>query len=531
MGGTPTVAIVARLLFSFVLLLPCGSCAPAVPTKFFTSTLYLNLTMASPWRHRCSASAARLQLDPDLFDATDDYCHGDISIRDENSFVLTSSAFRSDGVTVGCDFLRMQGVTISRGQVLSSTIDVHEIIGRGAFSTVRRAVWKRIRSDATTTQTSQPTESTRHSQSQSNNKTSETSSSGSVDVLNVAIKEWAVSDADTSLHASRHRQMLLQELRALGTISSRSPALVQLHGAFLQQQRSSPLSSVAAVTVVLEYMDRGSLQDYLEQRRSNVGLGEPLTAAILYQMLTGLAALHAPDCGLLHRDLKPANVLIHSNGAVKLCDFGLATSTSVTCSSRSNAHSATTPFYIDGTCTGRQDETLLHRTVIGTTQYMAPERLRARPYGRSSDVWSLGLIVWQCITGQTQPFLNENNENVAPQHVQSQGTRAFSMVDLLVTIEEMTVADLVHAFCQTAKGKDNITSSSSTISAGLQEILSGCLQVEPGTVQNCRCESLPAHCLTQCNTLFPQPNGCQRVYCCIRLGFHETTTSNPSNAQ
>jgi serine/threonine protein kinase len=444
--------------------------------------------MASPLRHRCSASAARLQLDPELFDAMDDCGHGDISLRDENSFVLTSSAFRSDGVTVGCDFLRMQGVTISRGQVLSSTIDVHEIIGRGAFSTVRRAVWKRIRLDAAT-RTSQPIESTRQSPSQSNDTKSETRSSGSVEVINVAIKEWAISDSDTSLHASRHRQMLLQELRALCTISSRSPALVQLHGAFLQQHRSSPLSSVAAVTVVLEYMDQGSLQDYLELRSRKVGLGEPLTAAILYQMLTGLTALHAPDCGLLHRDLKPANVLLHSNGAVKLCDFGLATS--ATCSSRSNTHSATTPFYVDGACTtgSRPDETLMHRTVIGTTQYMAPERLRARPYGRSSDVWSLGLIVWQCMTGQTQPFLSENNENVAPQHVQSQRTRAFSMVDLLVTIEEMTVADLVHAFSQTSKDKGGINSSSSAISTGLQEILSGCLQVEPGTVRNCIYES------------------------------------------
>lgn len=477
------------------------------------------------------------------------------------SYALSETAFRCEGVTIGRDFFRMQGVAMGGGtspshatSTTTSTatnenappvvavggmqaghIVVHEIIGRGAFSIVRRGQWTRrrrccsSRSVAAAASSGSETIAVAAKQlQQSNLVTTDDDNNSSTknqtgdwtvttSTTNVAIKEWSISESSSVLCAvtrRRHRHMLLQELRALcattPTQSSSSPALVQLHGAFLTVQPS------AVVTVVLEYMDRGSLQAYLENQHNGTekasvprtGLCEPLIAAIAYQMLTGLAALH--ERRLLHRDLKPANVLLHSNGAVKLCDFGLST-TPAAASERQRLDKKTTagndctsldddPVHYyktnDNNHLNEDDDTILHRTVLGTAQFMAPERLRAQPYGRSSDIWSFGLIVWQCITGQTRPFFHSDGDKQCESGGNtSKTTRSrphccYSMVDLLVTMEEMTVTDLVHSHNRRQQRATFLhyesKGASSVVSTGLQEILTGCLQVQPGKYANRR---------------------------------------------
>jgi serine/threonine protein kinase len=287
------------------------------------------------------------------------------------SYSLSENAFRQDGVSIGTDYLRIEGVTVTRGALVPSALQMqHDVLGRGAFSIVRRAVWKK---------------------------------NGREEDCPVAVKEW-------SLHgdASRNRrQMLIKELTTLRQLDC--PNLLGLHGAFLQED---------GVTMVLEYMDRGSLQDWLQKNNASgkSGPDECFLAAASFQMLLGLSYLHERRC--LHRDMKPANVLMHSNGAVKLCDFGLASLLS---------------------------EQSCNATVVGTTSFMAPERLRAQPYGRASDIWALGLVLATCCTGE-MPFRNVT-----------------SIVELLVTIEETATTDLLPE----------------NTSAGLREIFLGCLQVEP----------------------------------------------------
>ena len=76
---------------------------------------------------------------------------------------------------------------------------------------------------------------------------------------------------------------------------------------------------------------------------------------------------------------KPANVLVSSTGRVKLADFGIVSQR-----------------------TAQSDEDLspqMNATVIGTTKYMSPERLLGKPYTMSSDIWSLGLVLLECIRG------------------------------------------------------------------------------------------------------------------------------------
>ena len=199
--------------------------------------------------------------------------------------------------------------------------------------------------------------------------------------------------------------MLVQELRSLCSVDT--PCLVKFHGAFLEQE---------TVTMVLEYMDRGSL-DHVLQKRNSVGFSQSFVAGMAYQLLHGLAYLHHQR--ILHRDVKTENCLMDSKGCVKLCDFGIA-------SLITGDHS-------------------LQKTVVGTTLFMAPERLRAKPYGRSSDIWSLGLVLRHVATGE-KPW-----KSVA------------SMIDLLVTVEEMPLEEMIPA----------------TAEKGFQEILTGCLQLSP----------------------------------------------------
>jgi eukaryotic-like serine/threonine-protein kinase len=91
---------------------------------------------------------------------------------------------------------------------------------------------------------------------------------------------------------------------------------------------------------------------------------------IAHQLCAGLAAAHAE--GVLHRDLKPANVLIDEDGRVRITDFGIAVATS-------------------------DPRT---QTVAGTPGYMAPEQLAGEPLSERTDVYALGVVLYELVTGQ-----------------------------------------------------------------------------------------------------------------------------------
>ncbi|GHE05644.1 serine/threonine-protein kinase [Streptomyces alanosinicus] len=125
--------------------------------------------------------------------------------------------------------------------------------------------------------------------------------------------------------------------------------------------------------IVMEYVPAPTLADLLKDGRilppeeaARIGLG----------MIAALRAAHA--AGVLHRDIKPGNVLLGTGGRVVLTDFGIALTA--------------------GTSTLTQTGEM-----IGSIDYMAPERVRGRTPGPASDLWSLGATLYQAVTGRT-PF-------------------------------------------------------------------------------------------------------------------------------
>ncbi len=138
--------------------------------------------------------------------------------------------------------------------------------------------------------------------------------------------------------------------------------------------------------LVMEYIKGHTLRDVINDKGA---LTPRLALALIDPIVEGLGAAHA--AGLIHRDIKPENVLISDDGRIKLGDFGLARA--ITTSTSTGA-------------------------LIGTVAYLSPEVLLGRQADARSDIYSLGIMLYEMITGR-QPFDGEVPIQVAYQHVNS----------------------------------------------------------------------------------------------------------------
>jgi mitogen-activated protein kinase kinase len=137
-----------------------------------------------------------------------------------------------------------------------------------------------------------------------------------------------------------------------------SDHICRYYGAFMDD-------STGTISIAMEFCEGGSLDSvYREVKKLGGRTGEKVLGKVAEGVLNGLTYLHSHR--IIHRDIKPSNILLCRNGQVKLCDFG-----------------------VSGEFGTKGDA----NTFIGTSYYMAPERITGQSYTITSDVWSLGVTL------------------------------------------------------------------------------------------------------------------------------------------
>jgi serine/threonine protein kinase len=193
---------------------------------------------------------------------------------------------------------------------------------------------------------------------------------------------------------------------------ARHPNLVEYHGSRLTETAHGG----TVVQIVMEFVASGSLAGLL--RRAGT-LREPVAAMYMRDVLCGLEYLHRS--GVCHRDIKSENILVSPEGRCKITDYGAS---KVLRSS------------IAGVST-------MLNTFVGTPFYVAPEVVRGESYGRSADIWSVGCLAYELLTG-APPNYGVVNPMAAMYKVASDG----DAVPVLPDGHSTDAADFVATCCR-----------------------------------------------------------------------------------
>lgn len=171
-----------------------------------------------------------------------------------------------------------------------------------------------------------------------------------------------------------------REARAVASLSH--PNIVNIHDIGQED---------AMHYLVIEYIDGENLKEFI---RKNKEITFQETLNIISQICEALQ--HAHDNNIVHRDVKPQNILIANDGRVKLTDFGIAVETTETITNND--------------------------MVMGSVHYISPEQAQGKKATSRSDIYSLGVILYEMLTGRL-PFTGDNPVAVALKHVQEEPER------------------------------------------------------------------------------------------------------------
>nr|WP_077300299.1 Stk1 family PASTA domain-containing Ser/Thr kinase [Virgibacillus pantothenticus] len=140
--------------------------------------------------------------------------------------------------------------------------------------------------------------------------------------------------------------------------------------------------------MVMEYVKGMTLKEYI-QNKGPLDVAEALE--IMQQITGAIAHAHAND--IVHRDIKPQNILVDTNGQVKVTDFGIAVALSATSLTQTNS-------------------------ILGSVHYLSPEQARGGMATKKSDIYSLGIVLYELLTGQL-PFSGQSAVSIALKHLQN----------------------------------------------------------------------------------------------------------------
>jgi eukaryotic-like serine/threonine-protein kinase len=141
--------------------------------------------------------------------------------------------------------------------------------------------------------------------------------------------------------------------------------------------------------IVMEYVPGQTLKQYIQQ---NSPLAVEETLDIMKQLISAISQAHQNN--IIHRDIKPQNILIDHTGNVKITDFGIAMALSATSITQTNS-------------------------VLGSVHYLSPEQARGGMANKKSDIYSLGIVMFELLTGRL-PFSGESAVSIALKHLQSE---------------------------------------------------------------------------------------------------------------
>ena len=139
--------------------------------------------------------------------------------------------------------------------------------------------------------------------------------------------------------------------------------------------------------IIMEYVQGITLKTYIE-KKGRLNYKETLSIAI--QVARGIQAAHAKN--IIHRDIKPQNIIISTDGKVKVTDFGIARAVS---------------------------EHTIHSDVMGSVHYASPEQARNGYVSNRSDIYSLGIVMYEMVTGRV-PYDGDSTVAVAIKHLQDE---------------------------------------------------------------------------------------------------------------